>query len=362
MRTLRVGLLIALSMNVPLTGCGGDGGSAPSLDTICEEEGLYADLYAKAFECEPLFQVIFGTVSRAELSTVCYGALSPYLEDGTVTIGDSAAFTACADFLATADCEDLGRRTDDPCQGVLVGTVESGGLCDSDDQCVGDAYCDRPDVTMCGSCTARKADGAACMIAEECQSERCAMGGTCQPLVAVGGTCDRDLDCLGRAYCSDTGACTAQGTWAVGSPCDSVVEDCGSFVGGLYCDPGTNQCATVAQIGETCTPPGMGGPLCNIFGYEHCEETTPGTFECQPPVIVNQGDDCDIFAGTKCAEGLTCEDHDNSMTTPNQCITPLQEGATCLEANPLCDFLLNCVDGVCQYGDYTGICPAPAMP
>ncbi len=362
MRTIRAGLLVSLTVSgLTLGACGSDGGS-PSIDAICQEEGLYGDLISKIIECEPLFQVVLGPVSRAEISTACYGAISPYLDDGTVLLGDSAAFSACADFLATATCDDLGRQADDPCEGVLIGTVDPGGLCDSNDQCVGDSFCDKPDPSMCGTCTAEKADGAACTSADECMSARCAMGGTCQPLVAVGGTCDVTADCLGDSFCDDTGQCATQGAWAVGSPCSSVIEDCGSFQDGLYCDPATNQCRAVAQLGETCTDPAGAGPWCKILNYEHCAEVTPGTFQCVAPTIVQQGADCSFLDGTMCAEGLACADHDNMMGTPNQCITPLAEGDTCLEANSLCDFLLNCVDGVCQYGEHSGVCPAPPAP
>ncbi|HTM22089.1 MAG TPA: hypothetical protein VL172_16320 [Kofleriaceae bacterium] len=341
--------------------CGGGGGT-PTEDDLCAEDGLYGDFFDKELECSPLAQILFGDeFTRADASTACYGALGPYLDDGTEVIGDGDAFDACRDWLATATCDDFAARGDDnPCDDVLVGTVEAGGLCDTSEQCAGEAYCDQPDAEACGSCTALKENDAPCGGDEECLSERCDDTNVCADLAADGDPCVVDDDCVGVLICNANMECDTEPTWAVGSPCDDILNDCGFGETDLYCNQSAGQCAEFRALGEACGA-SDNGSVCEVFQYRSCQEVpaASGNYECVEPTIVGEGDECAFGDGNQCDTGLRCEDHDGDVQTPEQCIVPLGDGDACDPANNLCDLFLNCVDGACQYGEYTGMCPVP---
>ncbi len=339
--------------------CGGGGGGG--IDELCGEDGIYPDYFERIADCNPLFELIVGEgLDRSTTSAACYGALQPYLDDGTTTMGSD--LDACADFVANATCDEFqGRGVDNPCEDLFEGTVPLGGLCETDMQCAGDAYCDQPSADTCGSCTALKANTAACVDDGECLSGHCDTTTVqCADFVAAGGDCDTDNDCEGVLVCNDTTLqCAEEPTWAVGSPCADF-GDCGFGETDLYCSGASMQCAAYKEIGESCGA-SDGGSLCRLFEYQSCQETSAGSgvFECVAATIVGEGEQCSITDGTRCDTGLRCADHDGDGNTPDQCMVPLGEGDACNPDNNLCDLLMNCVEGMCQYGEYTGLCPPP---
>jgi hypothetical protein len=115
-------------------------------------------------------------------------------------------------------------------------------------------------------------------------------------------------------------------------------------------------CAPFREIGETCGFP-TGDGLCRVFVYQTCKDVE-GTMRCVAPQIVGEGADCGFFSGLKCNVGLRCMDHDANAETNDQCVVPLGVGEECDEDSSLCDQLLECHGGACQYGSYTGMCPA----
>jgi hypothetical protein len=356
-RTVVVCLLAAV-------GCGGGGDDAPTIESLCAEDGLYPEFVDKSFDCNPLLILVpnLEDLTVADFSRLCQGELAPYVDDGTVVLADAATYQACAEWVASASCDDItARGVANPCDDLLIGTVEPGGLCESDSQCAGDAYCRQLDETTCGTCTALAVDGASCSSDDECLSERCneLAVNECQPLSAEGEECSASGDCQGNLFCSaSTNECIPEPSWAVGSPCGDLILDCNLGEGDLYCNTSDGVCAEFHEAGEPCGPSDPGAQ-CRIFEHYACQETGPATgiYECAEPTIGALGDPCG--SGVQCDTGLRCGDHDSNENTPQECLEPLGEDDACDPDNDLCDFPLSCVAGACQYGEYTGTCPAP---
>ncbi len=336
----------------------------PTLDDICDEtDGLYIDYFGTVFTCQAdLFELLIGAPlpDDAELSDLCYGALGPYIDDGTVELGDAAALQACADWLAGLDCDDVSFDAPSPCDDVFVGTIDLGGDCDSGDQCAGDAYCDSG-AGACGTCTALEADGASCDPDDEgseCLNGHCIedAGGVgvheCGGFGDVGDDCMTSQDCLGTRVCDpSTDLCAAEPTWAVDTPCTSFPFDCGGVAADLYCHPGTGLCVSWLDVDDPCDQTMGVFAGCRLFQYESCQNPGGG-FVCVIPTIVNEDDACGFFTGEKCVTGLICDDGDGV------CKAPVPLDGDCSAVGAVCEFFVECVDGICQYGEHTGMCPA----
>ena len=138
-------ILVAAGLSLSLFACG-DGGAdepdarpAPTIDTLCDEQdGIFVDLFATFLDCHPEFDFLLGGApTAADLSAVCVGQFSPFIDDGTVVIGDNDAFDACAAYLATLDCDTIDIENVGPCEEVMVGQVADGDDCDNGVQCEG---------------------------------------------------------------------------------------------------------------------------------------------------------------------------------------------------------------------------------
>lgn len=334
-----------------------DAGPAPVLADLCDQtDGLFPALFGAVFACYPEFEVILGEFpDAADLEAACLGFLEPFLTDGTVELGDAAAFAACADYIAGLDC--LSANTDgaNPCDALVIGTLEEGEDCDANDQCAGDSYCDHSGGGDCGACAPRKPDNANCFDDHECIGRRCSgvngdLPGMCRSYGEVGDDCVDNDDCGGRVICNElTGKCQIPRTWAEGDTCDSFEEDCGFPFGDFYCNTGLGECVAYLDVGEDCV--GLG--FCRFLDYEICDN--PGTGKCVAPITVNEGDDCSWLSGRKCAAGLVCN---NPTNDPPQgvCVAQPVIGDSC-QTSDECGILMSCVADQCQYGEYSGLCP-----
>jgi len=334
-----------------------DAGPEPTLDAICSEtDGLFPDLFGTLFACYPELEFILGTYpDAAELSDACLGFLEPFLDDGSVVLGDAATFAACAAYIAEIDCLDANFDGPNPCDALVIGTLDEGADCDANDQCEGDSYCDHSGDGDCGVCAPRKADNENCWVDDECIGRRCSgvngdLPGMCRSFGEVGDDCIEDDDCGGRVICNQlTGKCQTPRTWEEGDTCDSITEDCGFPFGDLYCNEGLTECLAFLEVGDDC----VGVGICRILDYETCDN--PGTGKCIAPVTVNEGENCGWATGEKCAAGLRCS---NPSSDPPQgvCVALPVLGDTC-QANDQCGILMSCVANECQYGEHSGQCP-----
>ncbi len=334
-----------------------DAGPDPTLDSICgETDGLFPALFGTIFACYPEFEIILGEFpDAAELHDACLGFLEPFLDDGTVVLGDAANYAACAAYIDEVDCMSANMDGPNPCDGLVVGTVEEGGDCDANDQCEGDSYCDHSGGDDCGVCAPRKPDNANCYVGDECIGRRCSgvdgdLPGMCRSFGEVGDDCIEDDDCGGRVICNPlTSKCQIPRTWEVGDTCDSFEEDCGFPFGDLYCNTALSECVAFLEVGDDCA--GIG--LCRLLDYETCDNADTG--KCIAPTVASEGENCGWLDGLECASGLVCS---NPTNEPPQgvCVTPPALGDTC-ESSGDCGLLMSCVADECQYGEYTGSCP-----
>lgn len=338
-------LAVCLSVSL-LAGCGGgDGGDPKDLTGVCNAtDGVFVGLIDRLFECNPIFELFLPRPTTTETAAGCTGALQPYIDDGTVTI-DQTAVGACREWLTNATCATISQAPN-PCDGIFVGTRAVGESCDDTAQCAGDNFCDVPNPG-CGFCAARKADGQTCVDDEDCAGRYCDSNGSCGSQGGIGADCTADEYCDGEYVCGTNSQCEAAPTWAQGVPCGQN-DLCGWPASGLYCDGQSAQCENISAVGELCSsvlacdvPMGL---ACDIFNTGRCIDS----------VEVAQGADCNPLLGTHCPTGLLCAADGMGGQT---CQSPDIVGDACVDE---CSGLfMECVSDQCQLGSYTGMCPAP---
>lgn len=346
MRSLK---LLVLCAPLLVFACGDDGGGV-DVDTLCnEEDGLFLEVIDKLFECNPEFEdFLFVEQSRADAAEGCVATFEGAADDGWIAFGSGSEAAKCREALAAADCESFDFDLLPECQDVADGTQPNGEGCEVDLQCSGDSFCDRPSEDTCGVCLARKPDSASCDDGDECIGRNCSEG-VCLTPGEVDDDCASDDDCLGRLSCNRVNdRCQRLEDWSEGNACTPDTSDCGVFVNDLYCDGQSEECVAFLNVGDDC---GIGMPLCNFVQGEHCD-----LGKCAVNTLVGEGERCDLFLGRSCDRGLLCDGFPSG-----ECVRPAAAGDACDEGDEQpCrgTVLLECVDGVCQYGDYVGECPA----
>jgi len=196
---------------------------------------------------------------------------------------DPGAAGACVAATAGASCM-ATPFSDRSCGELFTGLVAEGGGCTSDYECVG---------------------GADCTIAS-CDAQCCL--GSCGPpltgepppppeLADVGEPCTTHTDCVVGAYCETDGRCTA-------TP-DREGERClfGCARGDLYCDIDALVCKAYAGAGEPCDDAAVSAPPCDP-AWSFCDGV------CRPRP--GAGEACDAtrvcVASTWCDGGGTCQE------------------------------------------------------
>jgi hypothetical protein len=341
------------------SGCGDDG---PTVSDICDEQdGVFVAYFQKIFSCFPEYAFFVGGLpTSAEIAEGCAGSIQPYLDDGTVKINGAIDLAACREFIEMVDCATLNDADTTPCDDLLIGTLEVGAECSGNDQCLGDAFCDKAVGSDCGVCRAEKLNGAACAENEECASDFChPQTDVCAERAEAGEACASKDDCGGTRVCSPTtSTCVDEPTWSAGTPCRDFI-DCDVTQSGLYCDPEMMQCRAFLALDDSC---GLGTALCNFFEDEYCGQMPAGSgeYRCRAATpSVAEGGQCNPFTGQACVEGLLCRDHDEVESTPQICIRQRDLGEACNETDQPCMVFLECVGGMCQYGSHTDECAAP---
>ncbi len=372
-RVLLQGVLGALA-SVAI-GCGGGGGEAPdagaiadaappdalpalTLDDMCDaDRGGMIEFMSRLFTCYPEFAILTGEVpSKDEMSKSCYGQFQDYFDDGTVDFGDRADWARCLDYIRNTPCDELTADNPVACRDALRGNQGDGGVCDIDEQCPKNAYCDKSAGETCGACKMGLANGQTCDGNDACASGNCvgdkADGvGTCEFFGGAGSTCEEDFDCLGRLVCDpETLQCAAQSSYTVGDSCTAFETGCGFPLGDVYCNTALGTCVAYLEIGDDCA---ADQGICRFVEYQWCD--TAGTGKCTAPSTVGDGAPCSMGSGTRCGPGLRC---DKPFDPGGRCYVPLTEGKPCSDVNNRCGFAMECLNARCAYADYTGMCPA----
>lgn len=218
---------------------------------------------------------------------------------------------------------------------VFAGRIEVGGSCFADDECEGDAVCDRaacPGDQLCctGECVEQRVLGV---------GERCPLPQDGVRLTAA---------CEDTAYCQlppddGSGMPPTEGTCQVrsdnGLPCDQV-DGC---LDGQRCDQGgTNNCYKLSASGEMCNPALQRGSCIGVN-----DVCSPSSSECV--IAPGPGEAC---VQGQCAGWARCQDDGMGNQT---CMALLRAGEACDGSVP-CLGDLNCRDGICQLASTLLVC------
>lgn len=333
--------------------CGGGsgGGSQIDIEDFCAENtGAFSQFVGKLAECTPEIEIIFGGApSEASIAAACNAQFGNLIDDGSVELGEQVDLDACIAAILAADCDTLEVDDVPECDALLVGNLATGEICESSDQCEGEAYCTDPaSGATCGGCMPLLADGESCEDSEECLSNNCRSGGVCGGFSGVGESCETAEDCAGRLICQGT-TCELPAAASVGDACTEFIE-CGFPVSNLYCNGQAMMCEAFIPLGGDCFDGSIALGFCDLVKYESCD--TEGTRKCVAPTIVAMGGQCGFAMGLKCDSGLICDDDSDGV-----CVAT-GEGAACDPEKQTCGLFLECKDnGVCGYEDeYTGMC------
>jgi hypothetical protein len=258
------------------------------------------------------------------LGRVPFGAVS-YDGEAAAEFIDALQERSCDSTIAARrESEDLRRA-------VFEGEAAVEGACFIDDDCEGEAVCDR---TMCP-------DGQGCCTGVCVQTEIVPVGSPCpltDPAARLRTRCDDDAQCAAMMDApdeSDTGICTARVDQ--GQPCNGDQE----CLDGQRCSPEGRTCFILSGETDPCNP-ALGPAACLDF-----DKTCSADGFCGPL----PGD------GQPCVEGR-CQAFADCVE--ETCIARSAAGENCMERPCLGD--LRCVDGVCELETVQLVCIAGDPP
>ncbi len=294
---------------------GGNGGiSLQSLaerfeDTLCEAQ-VECNLYPDVQTCRENSHFDEGS-GIAQLEASVTAGRANYNSDEA---------SACLDGYAGLldGCEIFGGEDydliEESCEAVFTGNVELGGDCYIDEECAGDAQCERDCQEECctGVCVDREPDPAPVDIGEDCSEADCVAGAWCKyDSVAQTQTCTAEANEGEACEGSSMGSC-ADGLICDGYP-DGICkrpaeqgETCDPLLGyGYYsciridnwCDPSDTTCKLRPGPGEACMQ-GQQGDNCLDYAYCGPDETC-----VQRPGV---GEACGGTAEITCLGDLDC--------------------------------------------------------
>jgi hypothetical protein len=369
-----------------LAGCGDDEG--PKGPAVRELPAMYAAALCPEVEAclDPRsVEQVFGELGCEEW-VAAQGedgdipALQSAIDDGRVDY-DASQVEPCLEELEGIGCDFASARalTRGVCEKIFTGTVAIDGACDVDEECEGQAFCQKG-TTCPGRCTALLGPGDACAADDQCEDglscakldQVCAEEGTCVAPVEegsvcggnVGGNCAAGLACIGADEMTGAaGTCMGADDVFVGElgePCDlktgvlcksplsCIVEtfDAASGMLALVCAEGVgpgepckfgapSQCPAdqrcdadivVGDVDGTCVPLPRAGEVCVMTAASpacapglHCD----GDGRCHPLARLTHPCTC----GADCASGH-CElpEGDAGMPDeemPGSCVRPM---------------------------------------
>jgi hypothetical protein len=343
-----------------LAACGGssDFSSKPSDD---KAEGIaLEDLpneYARAYcglveRCfGPVYRVFFSledceTLFSEQVRDTHLDALERAIDAGTVKY-DGKKLADCLEVIETRECAEANERSIEACEAALTGTVEPGGDCTIDEECVGSRICETS-AGCPGKCVERYTAGHECGDNDECDdglvcsdaTSRCvapaAEGAACQG--GVEPQCEGGLLCIGDdANAGRTGTCR---------PSDAIEErqegEACSPGDGELCAPGLSCVLDSLALTFTCKKIAVSGGTCGIGFPEDCpsgqycpitgEELVAGTFESRCATLPADGEPC---ATRPEGIGPTCEAYTRCDASTNRCLGLRSLGESC-SSDDLC--------------------------
>jgi hypothetical protein len=354
------GTFATLATLATVAACGGssddDGGAGGSITiddlpkAVAEAQcGLYekclGDLYKVFLGAEDCVTITQRRVENGELAQ-----LEAAVASGDVKY-DGAAASKCLSEIANRSCDDLLQRTSATCDAAVEGNVATGGECDFDFQCQGQAFCKVTAGACPGACTDRQPAGSSCNDDDQCADGLVCYETTQACIAPVGDAqscegasappCEPGYLCIGGDEAAGTpGTCKPSDdafNGAVGEAC--------SFQTGTLCSVNlacviddfatlSGTCTAKAAAGGTCTPASI-PPQCPFDQYCAGAPTDPsGTCTALP----TDGQPCvDVLGDPACApyarcENGTCRDlqaNGGACATPAVCYSNVCIGGAC---------------------------------
>lgn len=304
----------------------------------------------------------------------CPASIPPGVTHGRIEF-DTAAVTTCLEQARNTSC-----LQEPPNCAVLRGTVEGGGSCFENDDCVSGFSCDTSSSCP-GTCIPRVPIGLSPGPGQECVTTAYRLGGVCTQLLGLNESCAGGLTCAEPNVCSSQNVCAPpprsrdlNESCSAGEPCGTglqcandvcvaLVAENGTCSATLRCRDGlrcssTNVCvvvhygaagATCADEGDACKPGffceggtcsalrSIGG-ACTDFGSECSPELYCGANTCKAPGALNAP--CD--ASLQCAEALYCSN--------GACTAKKPAAASCMSDDECLGFCqgLRCTTPICR--------------
>jgi hypothetical protein len=192
-----------------------------------------------------------------------------------------------------------------PCEAMFMGTVEEGGDCSNNSECVSQ-LCNRiacgDDACCTGTCQTKvrvggdcSAPGSLCVETSVCIQYASSIPAICVAAAPAGQACNIAVVCEAGRICnlsagSEQGTCgepPAQGAACLSGICDDPND---------YCEPSSRDCRPRGRVGAVCSSPDQ------CVGFAKCDASTS---VCVGRKSVGgacvQADDC--LSGLWCADG-----------------------------------------------------------
>jgi hypothetical protein len=225
---------------------------------------------------------------------------------------------------ATYTCVDLPERT---FSDIVSTGLEIGKTCDATNNlCSTGAYCKFADGV--GTCTARLAEGQACMSSASCiEGTYCFQeGNSCYRLPSAGARCGNDVE-------------TGMAQWCTAD---------------AFCNADNSLCEPLPVAGQPCGATKLSGSPILCAASSTCDSTvTPPTCKA----LVGPAETCTDDA--ECQKGLKCL-CPNAACVSKACGVIREVTESCANPGEICNSVSTCSDGTCKanpsQGIYAAVC------
>jgi len=329
--------LVLVSVCAALTACNNGPNGGPSAATACADEANALCMLRDS--CGPNFEIarLYGTLAQCTMRTAatCVHSLAATGQGNT-----PAHVESCAAAYPGESCSDFFDGNPVAACVPPMGSLPSGAACGAPGQCAS-GYCAIAQNQVCGTCQPLPAVGASCQVQADCGRDlACAIPsgattGSCAAFVPSGGACltghqpcQSGFACVGDDPATmKMGTCQTAGA-TVGAACDGSRKTAPSCDGadGFVCVPngkgtsvGTCQRIALVAAGAKCGPIGMAP----ITGFAECEGggLCDATGTCVAPAADGAACDSDPTKGPPCLLPAKCVPT-NATTTAGTCVLP----------------------------------------
>jgi hypothetical protein len=345
-------------------GAGGGEGALPEIEDVAYglaiakcgalEDCLGPDVLAYGMNGEDCSKMTGGVWANRDLVY-----LADSVDKGRV-IFRPETFSQCLADIRAQKCDIQNSRRPASCKSVLEGKVELDARCSIDEDCKGDAFCDRgTDLSICPNtppiCKELISEGnSGCRVDDNCKEGFTCESGTCRRFYVENESCISDKsECKPGLTCFEA-ACTPNSEiWKAteGQPCDpnNSVMCQTSDSAPLSCvqqpsgSANTAICQKRVNAGEACRGafPSQcpSGQYCNAAaGQEGVCTNLPGQGEdCRPAGSSGKTQRC--AAGYQCEENNKCyqiNDNEYSCKVDAGCFSGICSSSDRCQPPPLC--------------------------